>query len=64
MKLRLKKEIYSRLTVEKGKQDYAQIANIEIGENETEWLLDINTSDYDLNLVSSEFENYLIGLEN
>lgn len=44
-------------------KDYKQLARIQFGEDEHHWRLDFQESRYDMQNTVSEFENYLIGIE-
>lgn len=63
MTLNLSKEIYQKSSIMKAIKDYKQLARIQFGEDEHHWRLDFQESRYDMQNTVSEFENYLIGIE-
>lgn len=64
MEKQMNKEIYSENTIKKAVTDYKDYARISVSESDKYWDIDFSDFKYDGEQTVSEFENYLIGLEN
>lgn len=64
IELKISKKIYSKKTLMHAIEMYSKLTYIESEENENYWTLHFFKCKFDENLTVSEFENYLIGLEN
>lgn len=62
--IRLPKEIYSENCITKAIADYNSLAKIDYALNEDKWEISFTKCKYDEMRTISEFENYLIELEN
>lgn len=62
--MRLSKEIFSELNLQRAIRAYKGYADIEITEVPDAWMLDFKNCRYGAERTEREFENYLIGLEN
>lgn len=63
MTLNLSKEIYQKPSVLEAMKDYEKLARIQFGEADHYWNLYFFETRYDMQKTVSEFENYLIGIE-
>lgn len=64
MEKQMSKEIYSENTIKKAVADYKDFAKMRVSETGSYWNIDFSDFRYDDKQTVSEFENYLIGLEN
>lgn len=63
-KIKLSKELYSEKCLRKAMADYSSLAQITIEYDQESWLIQFSNCKYEENRTISEFENYLIELEN
>lgn len=63
-KIKLSKELYSEKCLRKAMADYSSLAQITIEYDQELWLIQFSNCKYEANRTISEFENYLIELEN